>query len=53
MQTIKLVIALGKPVETARIDPLGDDGDIRYWRDENQVHHVPKRALSDLILKSW
>lgn len=50
---IKLVIALGKPVETARIDPLGEDGDIRYWRDENQVHHVPKRPLSELILKSW
>lgn len=50
---VKLVIALGKPVETARIDDLGEDGDIRYWRDENQIHHVPKRPLSDLILKTW
>ncbi|HCY85322.1 MAG TPA: nitroreductase [Desulfobacteraceae bacterium] len=50
---VKLVIALGKPVETAQIDPLGEDADIRYWRDEQKVHHVPKRSLSDLILKSW
>lgn len=50
---IKLVIALGKPVETIRIDPVGPDGDIRYFRDENQVHHVPKRSLSDLIVSTW
>src|SRR6056297_234625 len=40
---VKLVIALGKPVEEACIDDVGDDGDIRYFRDDNQVHHVPKR----------
>ncbi len=50
---IKLVIALGKPVEEARIDDLGEDGDIRYFRDENQVHHVPKRSLDDLIISAW
>ncbi|WP_022667533.1 nitroreductase family protein [Desulfospira joergensenii] len=50
---VKLVIALGKPVEVARIDDLGEDGDIRYFRDENQVHHVPKRSLEDLILSAW
>ena len=50
---VKLVIALGKPVETARIDDVGEDGDIKYWRDKDQIHHVPKRKLADLILKSW
>ncbi|WDP92486.1 MAG: nitroreductase family protein [Desulfobacter sp.] len=50
---VKLVIALGKPVEEVRIEDLGEDGDIRYWRDENQVHHVPKRKLEDLIVGSW
>lgn len=49
---VKLVIALGKPVEEACIDDVGDDGDIRYFRDENQIHHVPKRKLEDLILKA-
>jgi len=50
---IKLVIALGKPVETIEIDEVDDSGDIRYFRDENQVHHVPKRKLSDLIVSTW
>lgn len=47
---IQLVLALGVPVEKVVIDPLPADGDIRYWRDEAEVHHVPKRALDDLIL---
>lgn len=50
---VKLVIALGKPVEEIQIDDLGEDGDIRYWRDEAGVHHVPKRKLEDLILKAY
>ena len=50
---IKLVVALGKPAEEIRIDELGEDGDIRYFRDENQVHHVPKRKLDDIIIGSW
>jgi nitroreductase len=44
------LIALGKPKETVKVDEIGPDGDIKYWRDEDQVHHVPKRALSDIIL---
>lgn len=47
---ILLVLALGKPAETVVIDTVGEDGDIKYWRDENDVHHVPKRTLDELIL---
>jgi len=47
---ILLVIALGQPNETVVIDPVGEDGSIKYWRDENDVHHVPKRSLDELIL---
>lgn len=47
---ILLVLALGAPVEKVVLEPLGEEGDIRYWRDEHQVHHVPKRSLEDIIL---
>ena len=47
---ILLVLALGKPKETVVVEPVGPDGDIKYWRDEQGVHHVPKRDLDKLIL---
>jgi nitroreductase len=47
---ILLVIALGKPREEVLLETTGPDGDIRYWRDENDVHHVPKRPLDELII---
>jgi nitroreductase len=46
---ILLVIALGKPKETVVIEPLGSNGDIKYWRDDKGVHHVPKRSIEELI----
>jgi nitroreductase len=47
---LRLVLALGKPAEPVVLEDLGSDGDIRYWRDENDVHHVPKRTLKELLL---
>jgi nitroreductase len=47
---ILLVIALGRPKETVVLEAVGPTGDIRYWRDEHAVHHVPKRSLSEIIV---
>jgi len=47
---ILLVVAIGKPKEIIVLDPV-KDGDIKYWRDANQVHHVPKRSLEEIIIK--
>ncbi|MBN1534235.1 MAG: nitroreductase family protein [Spirochaetes bacterium] len=46
---ICLVVALGKPNEIVTVDPVVN-GDIRYYRDLDGVHHVPKRPLDDIIL---
>ena len=45
-----LVIAIGKPDETIVLTDVGEDGSTTYYRDENDVHYVPKRSLEDVVL---
>lgn len=47
---ILLVLALGRPVEPVRIEPMPADGSVKYWRDAEGGHHVPKRALAELLV---
>ena len=47
---ILLIIALGKPAEKVVVETIRDN-DHKYWRDEQGVHHVPKRSLDELIFK--
>lgn len=48
---IELVLALGKPKEQVVVVPVGADGSLKYYRDENNVHYVPKRSLEDVLFK--
>jgi nitroreductase len=47
---VRLVVALGQPWERVVLEDLESGGDIRYWRDEKGIHHVPKRMLAELIV---
>ncbi len=47
---ILLVLAIGKPVEKVVIETISNN-DVKYWRDEKSVHHVPKRTLDEIILR--
>jgi len=47
---ILLVLALGKPKERVMIERVDASGNTKYWRDNEGVHHVPKRSLEDIII---
>ena len=47
---VLLVLAIGKPREQVVLETVGPDNSIRYWRDNEGVHHVPKRKLEDIIV---
>lgn len=45
-----LIIALGKPNEKIVLKEIEAGDDTTYYRDEDDVHYVPKRKLSDIII---
>lgn len=49
--SIELVLALGKPAETVKIVDIPENGSTAYYRDENDIHCVPKRAIDDFIIR--
>ncbi|MBE6820576.1 MAG: nitroreductase family protein [Ruminococcaceae bacterium] len=48
--SIDLVLALGIPAEEVRIVNLPENGATAYYRDEKDVHCVPKRKVEDLMI---
>ena len=50
---VLLVLALGYPSEKVVLEEVGPEGDIKYYRDENGVHHVPKRRLEDVLISDF
>jgi nitroreductase len=48
---IQLVIALGEPVEEVVLEEAAEGQSITYYRSEDRVHHVPKRKLTDLVIR--
>jgi len=47
---ILLVLAIGKPKEQIVLETIDSSDSIKYWRDNEGVHHVPKRKLEDIIV---
>ncbi|WP_319466628.1 nitroreductase family protein [uncultured Pseudodesulfovibrio sp.] len=47
---VLFVLALGVPIEEVVLESLPSDGKIKYWRDSDGKHHVPKRSLDELIV---
>lgn len=49
---ILLVLALGAPAEKVVLHDDTSPDERPYWRDEDGVHHVPKRGLEEVLLKT-
>lgn len=46
---INLILALGKPDERAVLVEA-EDGKVKYYRDSENTHYVPKRKLEDILI---
>lgn len=42
------VLAIGEPAEESLLEEA--TADMKYWRDEDGIHHVPKRSLDEVIV---
>lgn len=47
-----LVLAIGEPAEEVRLTEMQAGESTAYYRDEADVHYVPKRSLEALVLSS-
>lgn len=47
---VRLVIALGIPAETVVLEEISPDDCLDYYRTRDDVHHVPKLRLEDVLI---
>lgn len=47
---LELLLALGRPGEEVSLEVLETGTQTPYWRTPDQVHHVPKRKLADVLI---
>lgn len=45
-----LILGLGEPLDDVRLTEASG-GEVRYYRDAENVHYVPKRPLDEIIIK--
>ena len=45
-----LIVAFGKPTEKILLTEIEEGESTNYFRDENDVHYVPKRKLEDIVI---
>ena len=50
-QNLVPVLVLGLGVPEDEVVLVESSGDTKYYRDENNIHYVPKRTLEEIIIK--
>jgi len=50
---IVLVVALGRPVEKVVLEDAQPGTSLKYYREPDRAHHVPKRRLEDVLLRTF
>ena len=45
-----VIVEIATIVTDDELEIVADPGKIEYYRDDNDVHHVPKRRLEDVLL---
>lgn len=45
-----LIVAIGEPAEEIVLKEVEPGESMAYYRDENDVHYVPKRKLKDIVI---
>ncbi len=50
---ITLVVALGAPIERVVLEEAQPGSSLKYYREPDRTHHVPKRRLEDVLLRTY